>query len=112
MQSFSQRTLLTIAFVLSLVTIGGNCRGSLAQSPQERECGSPGCEVTRLCSPSTPCVESGDITPLKPTEGITVAEWQKAFDACRAIDGLPVVLARRNPGISAGVGCARQHEGW
>jgi hypothetical protein len=31
MQSFSQRTLLTLAAVLTMVTIGGNCRGSLAQ---------------------------------------------------------------------------------
>jgi hypothetical protein len=78
MQSFSQRTLLTVAFVLSLVTIGGNCRGSLAQ----------------------------------PAIGVSLDEWQKAFDACVAEDGLPVVRARRTPGISAGVGCARQHEGW
>jgi hypothetical protein len=78
MQSFSQRTLLTLAAVLTMVTIGGNCRGSLAQ----------------------------------PALGVSVEDWQRSFDACKELDGLPVVLARRTPGVSAGVGCARQHEGW
>ena len=76
-----RRWLLTIAGVLSLVTIGGQCRGALAQT--------------------------------KPNmAAVSLEEWQKSFDACLKDGGMPVVKARRDPGVSAGVGCAQALEGW
>jgi hypothetical protein len=83
-----RRSLLTIGFVLSLVTIGGQCRGSLAQST----------------------IQSGPIPNIKPVIGPTADEWKTAYNDCVARLGMPVVLAGPSPIRSLGVGCAVPHE--
>lgn len=104
--STMRRWLLTMASVLVLVSIGGQCRGSLAQ---ERKLDS----LSISCPPEG-CESSGDITwlnlrsdkrPLIRTTPMTAAEWTKTYDECVAHLGTPYILAGRHPGISAGVGC-------
>jgi hypothetical protein len=44
-------------------------------------------------------------TKVVRTTPMTAKEWAATYDACVAALGQPVILAGRNPGISAGVGC-------
>jgi hypothetical protein len=93
------RWLLTIAGVLTLVTIGGQCRGSLAQGRT--------LETLTLTVPDT---DAHRRHPTR-TAPMSAKEWAAAYDACVAALGQPVILATRTPGISAGVGCDLEFDG-
>jgi hypothetical protein len=93
------RWLLTIAAVLSLVTIGGQCRGSLAQSREMREFERP----TTLPPHEKPTAMTGPMT---------AAEWRDAVIECEDDhEGVAVVRASRVQGRSAGVVCVKQFDG-
>jgi hypothetical protein len=86
-----QRWLLTVGSVLALVTIGGQCRGSLA-----------GAQERTLATLDGAAAEPRKIVRTSP---MTAAEWSRTYDECVKHLGQPIILAGRHPGISAGVGC-------
>lgn len=85
-----RRWLLTLACVLSLVTVGGQCRGSLAQAPERK-------------------LEVLTDSETEPEPAPLSHQWGKNRKAdiakCKAEGGIPVVVA----GVlaSEGIGCAQ-----
>lgn len=102
-----RRWLLCVAGVLSLVTIGGQCRGSLAQGRTLETIGSGPVYVddNKVYPDGTHLSTQRKVVRTTP---MTAAEWTATYDACVKTLGQPIILAGRYPGISAGVGCLYQ----